>query len=67
MKRVNGLVVGLGLLVAGTIGGVAFAATHGSAPQSGTWEPFSAMMGGGFGSVFRSRRYDDLGDEPTPG
>lgn len=55
MKRFNGLVVGLGLLAAGTIGGVAFAATHGSAlststpqsvPQSGSLGRFSAMMGG---------------------
>ncbi|PSR30390.1 MAG: hypothetical protein C7B46_17980 [Sulfobacillus benefaciens] len=30
MKRINGLVMGLGLLAAGTIGGVAFAATRGS-------------------------------------
>ncbi len=30
MKRINGLVIGRGLLTAGTIGGVAFAATRGS-------------------------------------
>ncbi|MCL5972532.1 MAG: hypothetical protein M1499_08240 [Firmicutes bacterium] len=54
MKRFNGLVVGLGLLATGTIGGVAFAATHGatlststpgSVPQSGSLR-FTAMMGG---------------------
>ena len=69
MKRVNGLVVGLGLLVAGTIGGVAFAATHGSAPQSGTWERFSAMMGGsgagassGLGDMMASAMNQYLGN-----
>ena len=55
MKRFNSLIVGLGLLAGGTIGGVAFAATHGSAlststpgsvPQSGSLGRFGAMKGG---------------------
>ncbi|NMP21565.1 hypothetical protein [Sulfobacillus harzensis] len=56
MKRWSGLAVGLGLMAAGTVGGVAWAAAHGTSVRpatSGAVSPggsgasMSAMMGGG--------------------
>lgn len=54
MKRLNGFVIGLGLLAVGTVGGVVFAATHGSAGLLST--PESALKSansGGFGAMMR--------------
>lgn len=68
MKRVHGWVVGVGLLAAGTIGGVAFAATLGSdgvtpgpsAAQAGVWKNFQAMRGG-VGSQMRNEAFSGFG------